>query len=54
MPANGRRDLIRCLKVKQFATNKLVLNLDAKDIIKVTTKNSSHSTLRIGYREKYI
>jgi hypothetical protein len=40
--------------IERFAANKLVLHLDATDIIKCITKNSSHSTLRIGYREKHI
>jgi hypothetical protein len=40
--------------IKRFAANKLVINLDATDIIMFKTKNSSHSTLLIGYREKYI
>jgi hypothetical protein len=32
----------------------LVLNLDIMNISKFITKNSSHSTLRIGYKEKYV
>jgi hypothetical protein len=28
--------------------------LDKTNIIKLITKNSSHSTLRVGYEEKYI
>jgi len=31
----------------------LVLNLDKKNIMKFITKNSSHSTLCIGYKVKY-
>ena len=31
----------------------LVLNLDKTTIMKFTTKNSSHSTWHIGYKEKY-
>jgi len=34
--------------------NNLVLNLDKTNIMKFITQNSSHSTLHIGYREKYI
>jgi hypothetical protein len=36
-----------------FAANNLVLNLDKINIIKFITKNSSHCTLHIGYKEKY-
>jgi len=32
----------------------LVLNLDKTNIMKYITQNSSHSTLHIGYRQKYI
>ena len=38
---------------KWFAEKKLVLYLD-KTNMKFITKNSSHSTQRIGYKEKYI
>ena len=34
--------------------NNLVLNLDKTDIVKFITNNSSHSTLHIGYKERYI
>jgi len=37
-----------------LTANKLILNLDKSNIRKFVTKNSSHSTLHIGYREKYI
>jgi hypothetical protein len=40
--------------IKWFAANNLVLNLDKMNMIKLKTKNSSHSTLCIGYKEKYI
>jgi hypothetical protein len=40
--------------IKWFAHNNLVLNLDKINIMKFITKNSSHSTLHIGYKEKYI
>jgi hypothetical protein len=42
------------LRSTQFPTaNKLVLNLDKTNIMKFKTSNSSHSTLHIGYKEKY-
>ena len=40
--------------IKWFAANKLVQNLDEMNILELITKNSSHSTLCIGYKEKYI
>jgi hypothetical protein len=40
--------------VKWFAVNKLVLNLDKTNTVKFITKCSSHSTLHVGYKEKYI
>jgi len=40
--------------IKWFAAYNLVLNLDKMNIMKFITKNSSHSTLCIGYKEKYI
>ena len=40
--------------IKWFAHNNLVLNLDKMNITKFITKNSSHSTLHIGFKEKYI
>jgi hypothetical protein len=36
-----------------FPANNLVLNLDKTNIIKFITKNSLHSTLYTGYKEKY-
>jgi hypothetical protein len=39
---------------KWFAPDKLILNLDKMNRMKFITKNSSHSTLLIGYKEKYI
>ena len=36
-----------------FAANNLVLNVDKTNIMKFITKNSSHSTLYTGYKEKY-
>ena len=40
--------------IKCFAANYLVLNLDKMNTMKFVTKNSAHSTLHIGYKEKYI
>jgi hypothetical protein len=40
--------------IKWFVANNLVLNLDKANIMKFITKNLSHSTLHIGYKENYI
>ena len=40
--------------IECFSAKNLVLNLDKTNIMKFITKNSSHSTLHIGYKEKYI
>jgi hypothetical protein len=40
--------------IKCFAASKLVPIFDKKNITKFITQNSSHSTLRIGYKEKYM
>jgi rRNA maturation endonuclease Nob1 len=40
--------------IKWFAANNLVLNLHKTNIIKFITKNSAHSTLCIGCKEKYL
>jgi len=40
--------------IKWFVPYKLVPNLDKADIMQFITKNSSHSTLHIGYKAKYI
>jgi len=40
--------------IKWFAANNLVLNLDKTNIMKFITRNSAHSTLHIGYKEKNI
>jgi len=40
--------------IKWFAANRSFLNLDKRNIIDFTAKISAHSTLRIGYKEKYI
>ena len=34
--------------------NNLVINLNKRNIIKFIIKNSAHSTLHIGYKEKFI
>jgi hypothetical protein len=39
--------------IKWFAAHNLALNLDKTNKMKFITKNSSHSTLHIGYKEKY-
>ena len=40
--------------IERFAVNNLVLNLDKMNIMKLITNNSLHSSLDIGYKEKYI
>jgi len=40
--------------IKRFVANDLVRNLDKANIMKFITKNSTHCTLYIGYREKYV
>jgi hypothetical protein len=40
--------------IKWLVANNLFPNLDQMNIITFITKNSSHSTLHIGYKEKYI
>jgi hypothetical protein len=40
--------------IKLFAATKLVLNLDKTNVMKLITNNLSHSTLFVGYKEKYI
>jgi hypothetical protein len=39
--------------IKWFAHDNLILNLNKMNIMKFIAKNSSHSTLHIGYKEKY-
>jgi hypothetical protein len=39
--------------IKWFVANNLVLNVDKMNIMK-QINNSSHSTLHIGYKEKYV
>jgi hypothetical protein len=40
--------------IKWFAANNLDLNLDQTNTMKFITKNSAHSAIHIGYKEKYI
>jgi len=40
--------------IKWFAANNLVPDLNKTNIMKLTTKYLSHSTLHIGYKEKYV
>jgi hypothetical protein len=40
--------------IKWFAANKLVLNLDKTNITQFVTKDTTHTTLCIGYTQKYI
>jgi hypothetical protein len=40
--------------IKWFAANNFVLNLDEMNITKFIIKNSAHSAMHIGYREKNI
>ena len=47
-------NLVLSYVIKWFAANNLVLNLGKMNIMKFITKNSSHSTLHIGYKERYI
>ena len=47
-------NLVLSQMITWFAANNLVLNLDKTNIIKFITKNSAHSTLCAGCKEKYI
>jgi hypothetical protein len=47
-------NLVLSQMIKWFAANNLVLNLDKTNIIKFITKNSAHSTLCVGCKEKYV
>jgi hypothetical protein len=40
--------------IKWFAANKLALNPDKTNIMQFITKDTTHTTLCIGYTEKYI
>jgi len=38
--------------IRRCAGDNLVVNLDKTNIMKFKTKNSAHSTLYVGYKEK--
>jgi hypothetical protein len=40
--------------IKRFAANNLILNLDKTIMMKLITKNSAHSSIQFGHKEKYI
>jgi len=40
--------------IKWFVANNVVLTLDKMNVMKFITKNSSHFTLHVGYKEKYV
>jgi len=40
--------------IKRFAANSLVLNLHKTIMMKLITKNSAHSSIQFGHKEKYI
>jgi hypothetical protein len=46
--------LVLTRMIEWFTANKLVLNLDKTNIMKIITKNSPRCALRIDYRGKYI
>jgi hypothetical protein len=45
-------NLVLSQMIKWFVANKSVLHIDTTNIMKFITKNSSHCTLHIGYKEK--
>jgi hypothetical protein len=47
-------NLVLSRMIKWFAANNLVLNLDKTNMMKFIKKNSAHSTLHVGCKEKYI
>ena len=47
-------NLVLSHMIKWFAANNLVINVDHTNIMKFITKNSVHSTLHNGYKEKYM
>jgi len=47
-------NLVLCYTIKWFSANNLGINLGKMSVMKFITKNSSHSALHIGYKEKYI
>jgi hypothetical protein len=47
-------NLVLCHKIKWFAANNKFRNLDITNTMKSITKNSSHYTFHIGYKEECI
>jgi hypothetical protein len=47
-------DLVLCCMIKWSAASKFVTHLGKTNVLKYITNNSSHSTLYIGYKWKYI
>jgi hypothetical protein len=47
-------NLVLFLVIKRFAAINVVLDFDIMSIMKFITENSSHSTLYISYKEKYV
>jgi hypothetical protein len=47
-------NLVLCCVIKWSAASELVTNLDKTNVLKFITNNTSHSTLYIGYKVKYI
>ena len=45
--------LLSCM-IKWFTASNIVLNLDKTNMMKFITKNSSRSTLHIGYKENHV
>jgi len=45
---------VHCQMIKWFAANNFVQNLGKRNIMKFVAKNSSHSALHIGYKEKCV
>jgi hypothetical protein len=47
-------NLVLSHMIEWFAANKLILNLENTNIMKVVTKNMPHCALTIGYKDKYV
>ena len=47
-------NLVLSHMIKWFADNKLIIHLDKIKRMRFITRNSSHSTLHIGYKEKCV
>ena len=47
-------NLVPCHTIKWFAAVNLILNLDKTNVMRFITKKSSHPSLHIGYKEKYL